>query len=1146
MSEVLISELFQVQERYVRSVNLERDFEDASSLEGYVVTPQLRQMLERLQSGLDTYSTQRAWRITGDYGSGKSSFALLLANLFSERRAQLPSKLLTELKPRQDPRLLPVLVTGSREPLAISLLRAVARGLHGLRTSGPTPHVLIFVEDLLATSSEKEISTHDVVNAIEAACYYVARTGKSSGLLIILDELGKPLEFSALHPERQDVYLLQALAESAARSGQRPIYVIGLLHQGFNVYAESLSQAAQKEWEKVAGRFDELIFSQHLDQVSHLIAEALKIKYAKFPSELKERAEQEMEDVLALNWYGASANRKMMLEVAKRLYPLHPSVVPVLVRVFSKFGQNERSLFSFLLSNEPHGLQEFASRTLSSNEWFRLSHLYDYTRATFGYRLGLQSYRSHWNQIDSVVQGFPVENADELELLKTVGLLNLLDSAALPPSLHILKVACAHAKSPARWKASFDKLERQKRVLYFRGKTAGYCLWPHTSVNLESAYQEACAAVASPARVSDLLKAHVESRPIVARRHYIQTGNLRHFNVVYVPSHSLVNAMKENDPAADGRILIVLCDSEEDRRQSLFDIAGQQAADSVLTLAAVPRPLIALAGVLHEVQKWEWISTNTPGLNHDRYAANEVSNQLSAARLVLSKMIREFVGLHQSDRPTDLQWFQNGGSITIRDGKELLTTLSRLCDEAFPNAPEVRNELINRRQLSSAAAAARMRLIERIFTHPTVERLGMPAGKAPPEYSMYLSVLVETGLHRKEDDAWKLQEPGEGCDPQQVRPAFRFLLDTLRSASGRRVRVSKLVEELRKPPYGIRDGLAFLFLAILAQSREQDLAFYENGSFMRSVGGEDFLRIVKDPSSFELQFYEMNAVRSDLYRRLSRILSLPTVERGRIELLDVVRPLCQFATGLPLYTQKTHELDHGAQKVRAALMHAREPATLLFEDLPAALSFTSQEVTTEGMEEFVQRLRLTLEELRSAFPELIRKIGEALSNELKGPALPSGRKTMSQRARALLVSATEARLKSFCLQLADDTLGDTQWLEALASLVCSKPAAKWLDRDVDLFLRELAHLATSFLRLEALLFSGTCTGQNGKAYRVAITQQDGQEIDRVMFLSHEHEPSVDAIHAELLHVLKGKKAVGEAALAKAFWQVFSPKTEVTS
>ncbi len=80
MLEPTIAGLFDIQSRYVRSINLERDFADPASLEGYVLTPELKQMLARIESGLSSASTQRAWRITGDYGAGKSSFALLLAH----------------------------------------------------------------------------------------------------------------------------------------------------------------------------------------------------------------------------------------------------------------------------------------------------------------------------------------------------------------------------------------------------------------------------------------------------------------------------------------------------------------------------------------------------------------------------------------------------------------------------------------------------------------------------------------------------------------------------------------------------------------------------------------------------------------------------------------------------------------------------------------------------------------------------------------------------------------------------------------------------------------------------------------------------------------------------------------------------------
>jgi hypothetical protein len=1141
MRNTTIADLFNVQDRFVRSVNLERDFADASSLEGYVITPQVRQMLDRLRVGLEPHSTQRAWRITGDYGSGKSSFALLLANLFSDKRHQLPAKLKVGLPVQRNARLLPVLVTGAREPLAVSVLRSLSKALHCVRTSGPLPHVFTSIEKLVQTSSEGELPNEEVINTIVSGADYVARSGKCSGLLILLDELGKSLEYSALHPERQDVYLLQSLAEIAARSGNRPIYVVGLLHQGFNAYAENLTQSAQREWEKVAGRFDELIFSQPLDQVANLVAEALSIKASKLPDGVVLVAEAEMDRMVELGWYGAGANRKALLALAKRLYPIHPSVIPVLARIFSRFGQNERSLFSFLLSNEPFGLQAFASRSLSDGSWFRLNDLFDYTRTCFGHRLGIQSYRSHWNQIDSVVESFPVENPGELEILKTVGLLNLVDSQALPPTLQLLKSACSCSKDTLRWKSSFERLQRQKRVLYFRNAGAGYCLWPYTSVNLEKVYEDACSATGVVTKVSRLLRGYIEDRPIVARRHYIQTGNLRHFNVEYVPNEDLIASLGNQNDSADGRIVIVLCDTEEDRQQALSTVKRLRASAGSLTLVAIPRPLNVLVGFVQEVQRWQWILTNTPELNHDRYAAKEVSSQLSAAQWMLRRSVVEFVGLQQADRPTDLRWFRRGEALKIGDGKELLATISTICDEEYPYAPRIKNELVNRRQLSSAAAAARMRLIDLVFTNPNVVRLGIDEKKTPPELSMYLSVLLEARLHHVVGGNWRLQQPSAEDDPCNVGPSMTFLLTMLQENHGKRIKISDLVARLRRAPYGLRDGLTYLLLSIFAEIREQDLAFYEDGSFMKSVGGEDFLRIVKAPESFEIQFYEMNGVRSDLYRRLSKVLQLPISERGRIELLDIVRPLCQFVSSLPLYTQKTINLDQRAIDVRRVLLEAREPAMLLFEQLPQALSINPQAAVAGQMEQFVQGLRSAIECLRSAYAGLLSRIDLSMAKNLRTQHALADRTRLQERARLLLLSAAEPRLRAFCIQLADENLHEVEWLEAIASLVCSKPPSKWLDRDHELFERELAHLSIAFIRLESLMFSRSKHPSIQKAFRVAITQQDGFEVECVVYFDDKEKDAVKHLESRIMKVLESEKGLGEAALTQAFWQVFATK-----
>lgn len=110
---------------------------------------------------------------------------------------------------------------------------------------------------------------------------------------------------------------------------------------------------------------------------------------------------------------------KRHTDLAERIYPLHPSVIPVLIRLFNRFGQNERSLFSFLLSNEPFGLQDFARRPLGDGDFYRIHNLYDYARSTFGYRLSLQSFRSHWNHIESMVGSFVSDQRGGVEVLKT-------------------------------------------------------------------------------------------------------------------------------------------------------------------------------------------------------------------------------------------------------------------------------------------------------------------------------------------------------------------------------------------------------------------------------------------------------------------------------------------------------------------------------------------------------------------------------------------------------------------------------------------------------------------------------------------------------------------------------------------------------
>src|SRR5690606_5619534 len=92
------------------------------------------------------------------------------------------------------------------------------------------------------------------------------------GLIIFLDEMGKLLESAAL--QNGDIYFLQQLAETAARSQGRLI-VIGTLHQAFEEYAQRLSRDIRDEWTKIQGRFVDLVVNAAGEEQLDLLARAI-------------------------------------------------------------------------------------------------------------------------------------------------------------------------------------------------------------------------------------------------------------------------------------------------------------------------------------------------------------------------------------------------------------------------------------------------------------------------------------------------------------------------------------------------------------------------------------------------------------------------------------------------------------------------------------------------------------------------------------------------------------------------------------------------------------------------------------------------------------------------------------------------------
>ena len=1111
-----IGSLFRLSERYLRSVHLERDFDDPTSLNNYVTTPTMVAQFRRLLDGLRPGSGHRAWRITGDYGTGKSAFALVLAHLLRNPTASTLESIRqsiereSKLDVLDSVRMVPVLVTGAREPLIPAIARAVHQTIGRMHARQRANRTVKNLQKQATTVAVSPSGSH-LLDLLDRLVEYGTENGYS-GALLVLDELGKFLEYAALHPDREDVYVLQLLAELAARSNDEPLVVVGLLHQGFHAYSESLPSSTRLEWEKVGGRFDEITFDQPLAHVSALVANALNVDQTLVPEDVAAAAQYIKSTGSDVGWSGTSGSPVPPLA----LYPIHPTLLPVMVRFFARFGQHERSILSFLLSSEPFGLQSFAERPANGSNWYRLCEFYDYIRSVFGHRLAGASYRSHWLRISETIDRMTDIDPLELSLLKSVAVLNLLDADDMLADEKSLESALTTIKATEELSQAVANL-KFRGVLFDRGAAGGYCLWPGTSINLESAFESAKRVIGPVDRVSEHLRPYLDQKSVVARRHYIEKGTLRHFEVRYADPTNLRDIV---DPPteADGLVVVALCDSRDEHQSAREEVKTDEIASRPELVIVVPAPLHGIAAEVQDAISWQRVADNTPELASDPYAAAEVARQVASSRRILHRTLDSLFGF-QGENPKDVEWYRKGERLESPNKGRLSAVLSKICDELYPDAPLIQNELLNRHTLSSAASAARLRLIDRLFTAADQPLLGMDTGKAPPEKSMYLSVLRAGNVHREESGRFVLAEPPVGEDPLCLRPAMMQILTLLEQANGRRVAVTAILDASKRRPYGVREGLAPLLLAIITAAHAHEIAVYENGTFLPQFDSSGFLRLIKQPATFELQLSRIVGIRAELFACLAAEFARERHSEREYELLDVVRPLSTFAAQLPEYTRSVSTLPEPAKSVRDALFAAREPATLIFKTLPVACGLDpflvdGSSQAKEGRK-FVTLLQDAMASLRATYPKLLERIRHRIALGLRDGTLRPNRTQITQRASRVSSVSHEPQLISFARCLADVALPDDSWAERIGSFVVSKPPARWTAFDEAKAMNEIDIQTAKFCRFEATVFQGDSGEPHVNAFRLGLTNGNGSEVAKVVRFREEDEATVQELAAKV-------------------------------
>ena len=331
---------------------------------------------------------------------------------------------------------------------------------------------------------------------------------------------------------------------------------ITTLHQNFNAYSRKLSHYQRNEWTKVKGRFKELVFSEPVEQLLYLASKQIS------SGSPQRHIYNSVEELFKLAQKSNIISPHFNIEIAYKLYPLDMFSATALTQAIQRYGQNERSLFSFLNAK---GSFSFAQFTPNQNETYNLSHVYDYIIYNFFSQISeVNADTLNWSAMRVAlerVEGFLEidEISDASKLVKAIGLLNLLGSSSIKIERNTLCKYAEMAMNINEPDVILNKLIALK-IIRFANYKLQYILFDGTDINIEDELFKANGQIPPYTDIVHDVNSYFKFRIIPAKSIYYKRGTPRFFQ--FKISSNPINETPKDD--TDGFINLIFSENEDD------------------------------------------------------------------------------------------------------------------------------------------------------------------------------------------------------------------------------------------------------------------------------------------------------------------------------------------------------------------------------------------------------------------------------------------------------------------------------------------------------------------------------------------------------------------------------------------------------
>ncbi|MBQ0129852.1 MAG: hypothetical protein KBT57_08455 [bacterium] len=1059
--------------KYSPSINIELD---SNKTLNYIVTANAHQAVGKIVNGFIT--GVHSFCLVGSYGTGKSSFLLAFENCLKNTGQQDLFNYKGQFNSFSDFEFLNIV--GDYAPFVDVVFKRISNVVSGGKN----------FFDLFES-------------------YYQEVQKNNKFLVVVVDEFGKILEHAAKNNPEKEMYFLQQFCEYVNDSDKNILF-LSTLHQGFGAYAKDLKVEQRQEWTKVKGRIQDVVFKEPIEQLLNLATTRLSAKIDQLELNSVNRLYQ-----LAVE--SGFVDKELQMSVAKALTPLDVFSAYVFTLANQKYGQNERSLFTFLDATGEGSISNFVA---SENHLFHLALIYDYIVYNFHFYLSeVNEDSSAWLAMRTAigrVEGMNMSDADicnSVALIKVIGLLNLFAKPSMTVDDVFLSEYAQNAMGICNADYLIKRLKNEK-IIRFANYKSKYILFDGTDVNIEAGLYNAAIECKPSKDFVEKLRQYFNFKISIANAHYYHTGTPRYFEY-HISSNPLTKVVYGE---TDGFINLLFVPSKEYDRVKQFCLQQTNVAIEYCLFKNSDQ----IIEHIFEIDKLNWVRDCYVADVNDKVANREINNQIGYEQSVLNRIVLDSI---YSD---NVEWIFNGEVVERNNQNKLSRFISHISDKIYYSTPTFKNELVNKQKLSGNNSSARRNFVMDLLENQNVEDIGLDKGNFPPEKTIYMTLLKGTGIHREEDGVIALYEPKE----ESFKALWEACESFLQSTASKQKKIGELIKILQEPPFRLKQGLIDCWLPTFLIAKKDDFALYSGDTFVPNFNKDILDLLQKTPNSFSIKAFSVDGVKYAFFEKYREAINLKDTQINSSSFIETIKPFFIFYNHmLNNYAKTTKDLSTNARKFRDVIARATDPEKTFFETLPEELGFREIVITQnpEAIDGFVSVIQEAIRDLRNCYDDFVLTIERKILSILKieQTDFTEYKSIIDRRYKLVKVDLMPMTVRNFYSRLIGKYTDRKSWIESVCYVILNKQLSDIKDSDKTFL---FVSLQDKLFQLDDYVEMHTSTDDS--VVRLHITQNKKDAITKQVVVPKEKESDVADLETKLEALLSADDSVNMAALIK--------------